>query len=451
MHHRAIECNSREFKSTVNQSTRCWFCRVNWKNYSRISRLANTNHKFYFSPKADSTTKPKRRRFRKNPLRSRICHICGKVFKGPDTMRLHVKTVHSGERPHVCPTCNTAFKRRDHLVCHIRYKHENVSYPKRVRTEGGGGRQKRLCGHCGKLLSSSQLLKEHVNSIHTGHQPYKCEKCDISFSRYSNLYHHAVVRDHKVSTFSKACDICGLDFQSETFYLRHMWKHPENVFCEKCQMKFNNNEDFKQHVESVHEELKPLQCDTCGKKFRTKNSLKLHVRVHTGEKPYECQYCSWRFHKKGQLVVHIYRHTGERPYVCSVCDRGFKQRGDMRKHKAGHAKQMKKESTGWLLIYRLLFPDRLFCLIYLFCIICNKCFSNDVGDFSVEVVEEGSYRICSSWKYIWNNDSNNWIDDSNSQLLVAQTFYCWSTISAKLREVTGTYETKIYKIYNNRR
>lgn len=261
-------------------------------------------------------------------------------------MRIHVKTVHSTERPHVCSICNTAFKRKDHLDCHVKYKHGNNSYPKRPPKEGAASSQKRLCVHCGKILSSSQILKEHINSFHSGNRPYNCEQCNLSFSRYSTFYHHTVVRNHKIATFFKTCDICGLDFQSESFYFKHMWKHPENVFCEICNITFDDNDLFRKHIETSHEEEKSFQCSSCGKRFSSKNSLKLHLRVHTGEKPYECQYCSWKFHKKGQLVVHIYRHTGERPYVCDICGRGFKQKGDMRKHKAGHVMQLKKTGSS---------------------------------------------------------------------------------------------------------
>ena len=43
----------------------------------------------------------------------------------------------------------------------------------------------------------------------------------------------------------------------------------------------------KRHIESIHEEMKPFQCDICYKNFSVKRDLKTHIEsVHEGKKPF---------------------------------------------------------------------------------------------------------------------------------------------------------------------
>lgn len=275
-----------------------------------------------------------------------MCHICGKIFKYPESLRRHLKTVHSDERPFKCHLCTSSFNRNHNLTIHIKVVHQREPMYAKKHIP-------RLCDYCGKVLLSVRSLEEHISSIHTKKALYECNRCHSTFFRKMGLVKHKNSEcDGKNSgnsqagkVFLKYCEFCGLEFKKEHFYIKHKFKHMSTVPCSICSLEFDDSTLLTEHIDSDHPELKPFSCEVCHKKFKNKSLLNCHVVIHSGEKRYQCESCPLKFLKKKYLLTHILTHTGERPFVCSICHKGFKQSGDMRKHKATHLRGRKAVAT----------------------------------------------------------------------------------------------------------
>lgn len=84
-------------------------------------------------------------------------------------------------------------------------------------------------------------------------------------------------------------------------------------------------------------------CDIldCKAQFKTKYSLKRHMKLHKVKKQFKCPSCPKEFSLQQYLVEHSYTHTREKPFVCGIdgCQEKFRQRGKRSIHqKEAHGK-----------------------------------------------------------------------------------------------------------------
>ena len=109
------------------------------------------------------------------------------------------------------------------------------------------------------------------------------------------------------------------------------------MFCDICNRGFYHLDTLRDHVANLFGLIKRYQCDICQKLFKSKPSLRIHRRIHSGEKPFQCETCMRSFSVKSTLTKHIRLHTGELPYTCRYCPRKFRKSGTLRKHIQVHS------------------------------------------------------------------------------------------------------------------
>ncbi|XP_074469087.1 uncharacterized protein LOC141754120 isoform X2 [Sebastes fasciatus] len=150
------------------------------------------------------------------------------------------------------------------------------------------------------------------------------------------------VNDVKCNAAEKSfiCCECGRKFGRKDSLRRHMRFHTgeKPYSCSVCGKRFSQRPNLIRHMR-CHSGEKPFSCSFCDTSFAVRSALVNHMRIHTGEKPFSCLYCDKSFTQKGGLKKHMTVHTGEKPYTCPVCDKSFSQKANLTYHFSVHTGQ----------------------------------------------------------------------------------------------------------------
>lgn len=227
---------------------------------------------------------------RKPPRKDHICPMCGKGFRGPSRLRVHISR-HTGDAPHVCNICGKGFANAEYIK-----KHQRIH-------SGNRGHQ---CTICDKSFFSPSSLLCHMNR-HTGEKPYSCEVCGRGFSQVSSIIKHRKTHLANANP-GHLCQFCGKQFASFVSHMMHMRKHTGDMpfACEECGRRFMRAHDLQLH-QFEHSRHFPYVCCECNRGFGTGSKLKRHIlAVHTPdeEKPFKCLYCSKGFAENYLLKQH---------------------------------------------------------------------------------------------------------------------------------------------------
>ena len=122
---------------------------------------------------------------------------------------------------------------------------------------------------------------------------YNCSECAKSFNSQTKLDSHKL-KIHVASVTLK-CEHCPKEFKNLHDKKVHEDTHSRPFKCDECDASFGRKSNLIGH-KRVHRGERPYMCDICGKSFPMQSSVTTHKKQShpNGDKPWVCEYCERR-------------------------------------------------------------------------------------------------------------------------------------------------------------
>lgn len=232
-----------------------------------------------------------------------------------------------------CSECNEVFNSIRALDCHMKV-HPYLG-------------RRYHCPQCLQAFSTKPNMMRHFKQIHLDEKKFQCDVCGKSFKQKATLKFHRTTHEvEKPRLFE--CHICNKKLRKKETLQIHLRQHEgiKPYVCEICGMAFSQNGNRNKHKQLIHNDVRSLECEKCGKTFKLGEHLKRHMKMHLIRedelppgKSYACpvEGCGARYLSFGQLKYHhMAKHTNERPFTCGTCGKGFITRDKLSRHEQIH-------------------------------------------------------------------------------------------------------------------
>ena len=318
----------------------------NYKNKERFELAAQgliykkKSKKGAKSVKSENTKSKKFIPYQKTEDGKYLCNGCTKTFKIPVDIPKHKNSPscpNYGNNKFECFYCVIVLDNYDLYLDHKKSEH-----PDRVKVFKSYSNPTVNCDHCDKKISAGQI-KRHVEFVHYKMNRIPCPECGVMISE-RNLENHRLI--HKKDTAEKImCDKCDYTTIIKERLLTHfkLVHGPKNFSCESCGKVFGTKYSLRAHINYVHNELK---CDQCDYTTNNTSSMEKHkVARHIDTVKLVCSFCPFETRDNNDLQNHLITlHGGEvnfpkpakkptRNYDCDMCDHRANGKNALRLHR----------------------------------------------------------------------------------------------------------------------
>ncbi|KAG5892928.1 hypothetical protein JTB14_006242 [Gonioctena quinquepunctata] len=194
-----------------------------------------------------------------------------------------------------------------------------------------------ICDVCGQDFHKRNHLSAHLDEhVAAEEGDFQCEICNRIFSNLRLFRIHR--RMHYPQNKAWECETCGKKYSSKNLLEEHVNTHlgVRPYVCNICGKDFASKYTYKAHEKTHESRPRPFKCEQCNKSFLSQQNLTQHERTHLGMKEYACHLCAKQFGSAHNLEVHSIVHTGYKPFVCSICSKAFARKAEIRDHERTH-------------------------------------------------------------------------------------------------------------------